>query len=1395
MRILIIIALSSLLVSLTAGASGRELYNTSFEEFNLGELKQQAESEVIWKSKGKSEITSKFHHTGTRALHLQGGDENILELEIQDEAQNVKAINFMAERWTRNGPFKFRVQAKMGGQWKEISNLDRVIQTGARFRSNITLEIPEDTQVSGLRLVCTAPEGTGILLDDFRLLRDAPVEYHRSPGNYVSSATCDPVKPGLLPLPQQITWGDQTIELDSVKLTLPMQTGDAQRARRIAIELRQLLDTHRITTDDASTRRLTFQFGEVPVPGHWKGQEKEAYTLTADDEGIVVTANTESGLYYGLQTLRQLMVQKDGKTTVAACRIHDFPAFKIRGFMHDVGRNYQSIEQLKMQIDVMAMHKLNVFHWHITEYYGWRLESKLYPGLQSDKAFERWHGKYYTQEEFKEMVDYCWERGIIIIPEFDSPGHSDAFRRGLEIPNMKDPRAIEAMTALIDELCTLAGPERMPYIHIGTDEVRHPAEHVNGDYVPKLHEAVQRNSREVIGWAKGLTFRGAKQVSQTWARYNPFPGTKHIDSRSNYVNHLEALDFAPRMFFQQPCRQPHGDEINLGGILCYWPDTLTDNQARSLTNNPVIPAMVGYSEAVWKGIDKDRPEYWAKLPSKGSPEYEAYADFENRLAQVRDRFHTDVPFIMVKTHEIEWRLLGPVADGEIDELERGIIQDSYHSDAGPLNWTGPVYGGAIHLKHFFGFPSHLSSFPEGKNIVWANTHVYSPRDQEVGAWINFNTISSSDPRAGVAQQGDWGPNPACNIWLNGEQLEPPRWQNKGEAAKEIALIDEVYTSREPYKIKLKKGWNSVLIKSAPTWKWVFSFSPVEKNGQAYREVDGLKYSATGILNPVQAVEPPRVVGVPPADAGRGLIRVSENEIRHYPGKGGRTMLQSLDNGETWKSVPLPPGYPGATCLTKESPAIAKNPVTGEFIRFEPLYRGKNNNDGVYITEGGIDGTWKLVRDKDGNAVRPGGILRNPLWVNENRRIVLPGHGGGCWTWYSDDQGLSWRQSNIVNAPDHKPGGIHKGTRWNHGMVEGTVIELHNGTLWIIARTSQDQHYETFSRDFGKTWSEPQPSRFWGTITMPTLHRLNDGRILFLWSNTTPLPENEHATGRGEDAFTNRDTIHAAISEDDGKTWIGFRELILDEHRNRGDYGTFRGAQDRGKHQAEVVQLDENRVLFTCGQHAMHRRLMIMDLRWLYEKQRRSNLAQDGTRDWSTHQYIYKKVGHCAYNRTEGARVEGDGLRVLRVDDASLTNPNQGAVWNFPSGQTGKLDTRIRLEPGGAGIRIALTDRWFNACDPTVDQFANYVLQIDEKGMTPEGKLILPPGETRKLSIIWQEADQGGEAFLKIDDQMTTIRIPSQHNAANGISYVHFYNPADRTDSEGFTILSTDLQVK
>lgn len=661
-----------------------------------------------------------------------------------------------------------------------------------------------------------------------------------------SDARVDPARPALMPMPQEIAWGGKAVPLDRVAVELPAETSDVPRSRQLRSELEALLRRNGAKDDPAAPVRLAFRLGKVEAPGQWEGQAEEAYELRAGEDGVVLVANTVLGLYRGLQTLRQLVVAREGRPTVAACVIRDWPAFKIRGFMHDVGRNFQTLEQLRMQVDIMAAHKYSHFHWHLTEYHGWRLESKIYPGLQSPEAFERWHGKHYTQEEFKAMVDYCWARGITVIPEFDSPGHSTAFRRGVGVPNMRDPRAIKAMRELIAELCSLVGPDRMPYVHIGTDEVRYPEERVDDTYLPQLHEAVRSQGREIIGWWRGMTLKGdTRQIQQTWAEVTHLKHLRHIDSRSNYINHLEALDFAVLMHFQQPCRVPHGNPMQLGGILALWPDTRLDDERKALTNNPVLPAMVAYSEAVWKGIPANRAEYWVKLPAPGTPELASFAAFEGRLAEMRDRFYTSVPFPMVRTHDIEWRLLGPVAAGEVPELDQGVIRDRYEVAGKPYNWTAPVRGGAIHFRHFLGYGGHMPKLVKGKDIAWANTHIWSPVDQKVRAWINFNTISSSDDRAGGPSDGNWGAHPACDIWINGARVPPPDWKNDGKREKELPLANEVYTSREPSVIELKKGWNTVLIRTGHRFKWVFSFAPVEPVGPSYREVEGLRFSATG----------------------------------------------------------------------------------------------------------------------------------------------------------------------------------------------------------------------------------------------------------------------------------------------------------------------------------------------------------------------------------------------------------------------------------------------------------------------------------------------------------------------------------------------------------------------
>ncbi len=157
-------------------------------------------------------------------------------------------------------------------------------------------------------------------------------------------------------------------------------------------------------------------------------QHNEGYVLSCRGGKAYITAKTETGLFWGLQTLKQMLLQCKGK--VPYTEITDYPRFSYRGFMLDTGRYFYGKENVKRIIDLMALHKLNVFHWHLTEDQGWRVEIKKYPLLTEKGSYRshtnfgiKSHCGYYTQDDIKEIVAYCHKRKIKVIPEFDIPGH------------------------------------------------------------------------------------------------------------------------------------------------------------------------------------------------------------------------------------------------------------------------------------------------------------------------------------------------------------------------------------------------------------------------------------------------------------------------------------------------------------------------------------------------------------------------------------------------------------------------------------------------------------------------------------------------------------------------------------------------------------------------------------------------------------------------------------------------------------------------------------------------------------------------------------------------------------------------------------------------------------
>lgn len=200
----------------------------------------------------------------------------------------------------------------------------------------------------------------------------------------------------------------------------------------------------------STNKKISIEYVEklpnVPI------NEDEAYAILIDNNKIVIIAVTDVGIFWAMQTLRQLAYNDQNKSYIEGCSIIDFPAFRVRGIMQDVGRTYISIEELKKEIAKLSEYKINTFHWHLTENQGWRLESKLFPMLNDSINYERMPGQYYTLEEAKDLVEFCKNHNILLIPEIDMPGHSKAFENTFR-HDMQSKEGMLILKLLMDEVC------------------------------------------------------------------------------------------------------------------------------------------------------------------------------------------------------------------------------------------------------------------------------------------------------------------------------------------------------------------------------------------------------------------------------------------------------------------------------------------------------------------------------------------------------------------------------------------------------------------------------------------------------------------------------------------------------------------------------------------------------------------------------------------------------------------------------------------------------------------------------------------------------------------------------------------------------------------------------
>ncbi len=232
----------------------------------------------------------------------------------------------------------------------------------------------------------------------------------------------------------------------------------------------------------------------------------EGYRLSVKEGGIIARAEKANGLFYAIQSIYQLLpVEKVGDSQVAipAVEIVDRPRFGWRGLMLDVGRYFYSVDYIKKYIDYLAMHKMNVFHWHLTEDHGWRIEIKKYPRLtdvsawRSGTNFQRGpyinsnpHGGFYTQEDIKEVVAYAQSRYVTVVPEIELPGHAlSALVAYPELSCTGGPFEIPQQWGIQKDIYCAGKEEVFTFLEGVLSEVAElfPSEiiHIGGDEAPK----------------------------------------------------------------------------------------------------------------------------------------------------------------------------------------------------------------------------------------------------------------------------------------------------------------------------------------------------------------------------------------------------------------------------------------------------------------------------------------------------------------------------------------------------------------------------------------------------------------------------------------------------------------------------------------------------------------------------------------------------------------------------------------------------------------------------------------------------------------------------------------------------------------------------------------------
>ncbi len=312
----------------------------------------------------------------------------------------------------------------------------------------------------------------------------------------------------IIPLPQEISQQKGNYEIPAN----PMVYAQGEEAKRIIQLFLEATNTEANFTEDANAADWKIMISE-------ESANKEGYQLDINADGVTLKADSHAGLFYGVQSALQLLPVNKPAQHLPLLSISDSPAFSWRGMHLDVARHFFPIEFIKKYLDMMAMYKMNRFHWHLTEDQGWRIEIKKYPLLTEKGAWReetlighytdqphqfdgQRHGGFYTQAEVKEIVAYAAQRYITVVPEIEMPGHATAALFAYpEFATDEGPDKVATLWGVFDDIFS---PEEKTFVFLEDvlNEVMDlfPGEyiHIGGDEAPKVKWEQSQYTQELM---------------------------------------------------------------------------------------------------------------------------------------------------------------------------------------------------------------------------------------------------------------------------------------------------------------------------------------------------------------------------------------------------------------------------------------------------------------------------------------------------------------------------------------------------------------------------------------------------------------------------------------------------------------------------------------------------------------------------------------------------------------------------------------------------------------------------------------------------------------------------------------------------------------------------------